>query len=68
MESMALYQETAYEKLFRWAQGECRAMNRDFPEVTQPMKEAMGALKRRPVLFQYVLHRALENGKADLVV
>lgn len=52
MESMAIYQETAYEKLFRWAQTECRSMNRDSPEVTQAMKDAMRALKRRPVLFQ----------------
>ncbi|KAJ3056818.1 Golgi transport complex subunit 6 [Rhizophlyctis rosea] len=67
MESMALYQETAYEKLFRWAQGECRAMNRDFPEVTQPMKEAMGALKRRPVLFQTIIDEISHTRRSALV-
>ncbi|RKO87918.1 oligomeric Golgi complex subunit 6 [Blyttiomyces helicus] len=52
MESMAGHQEAAYEKLFRWAQNECRSMNRDSPEVTAAMRDAMCALKQRPVLFQ----------------
>ncbi|KAJ3086103.1 Golgi transport complex subunit 6, partial [Quaeritorhiza haematococci] len=52
MENMAQYQETAYEKLFRWTQAECRTLNRESPEVTHLLKEGMKALKQRPVLFQ----------------
>ncbi|TPX69235.1 hypothetical protein SpCBS45565_g02494 [Spizellomyces sp. 'palustris'] len=52
MERMASYQETAFDKLFRWAQFECRSLNRDSPEVTQALRDAMRALKERPVLFQ----------------
>eukprot|EP00798_Chlamydomonas_sp_ICE-L_P018575 gene18575-25084_t len=37
MDHMATYQETAYERLCRWVQGECRNI----------------ALKERPVLFKY---------------
>ncbi|KAI8819828.1 oligomeric Golgi complex subunit 6 [Fimicolochytrium jonesii] len=52
MEKMSSYQETAFEKLFRWAQNECRSLNSDAPEVTASLKNAMRALKERPVLFQ----------------
>ncbi|KAJ3193212.1 Golgi transport complex subunit 6 [Irineochytrium annulatum] len=48
MEKMAIYQEAAYDKLFRWAQSECRSMNKDIPEVTRAMRDAMKALKLRP--------------------
>ncbi|KAI9090303.1 oligomeric Golgi complex subunit 6, partial [Phlyctochytrium arcticum] len=52
MEKMASYQEAAFEKLFRWAQLECRSLNRESPEVTRALRDAMRALKERPVLFQ----------------
>lgn len=57
MESMALYQDTAYDKLFRWTQYECRSFGRDSLEVGGSMKSAMKALKQRPVLFQYALFK-----------
>ncbi|KAJ3021051.1 Golgi transport complex subunit 6 [Thoreauomyces humboldtii] len=52
MERMASFQETAFDKLFRWAQTECRSLNSDAPEVTASLRHAMRALKERPVLFQ----------------
>ncbi|KAI8913977.1 oligomeric Golgi complex subunit 6 [Powellomyces hirtus] len=52
MERMASFQETAFDKLFRWAQSECRSLNNDAPEVTASLRHAMRALKERPVLFQ----------------
>ncbi|KAI8815398.1 oligomeric complex COG6-domain-containing protein, partial [Cladochytrium replicatum] len=52
MESLSVYQESAYEKLFRWAQHECRAMNREIPDLTPAFRDAMSALRQRPVLFQ----------------
>ncbi|TPX35858.1 hypothetical protein SmJEL517_g01736 [Synchytrium microbalum] len=52
MEGMATIQESAFEKLFKWAQSECRSMNRDSPEVSPALRSAMKALKQRPVLFQ----------------
>ncbi|KAJ3155200.1 Golgi transport complex subunit 6 [Geranomyces variabilis] len=52
MERMASFQETAFDKLFRWAQSECRSLNSDAPEVTASLRNAMRALKERPVLFQ----------------
>ena len=52
MEQMSRYQESAFDKLFKWAQSECRSMNRDSPEVSPALRAAMKALKQRPVLFQ----------------
>ncbi|XP_071838293.1 conserved oligomeric Golgi complex subunit 6-like [Apostichopus japonicus] len=55
MESMALHQETAYERLYRWTQGECRSLTSDSVDVTSIHCRAMEALQDRPVLFRYVL-------------
>lgn len=55
MESMALHQETAYERLYRWTQAECRSMTGDSFEVTLLHCKAMEALQDRPVLFRYAL-------------
>ena len=53
MESMALHQETAYEKLYRWTQYESRAsFGRDSIDVSTLMTKALHALRHRPVLFQ----------------
>ncbi|KAI9244465.1 oligomeric Golgi complex subunit 6-like protein [Phascolomyces articulosus] len=56
MESMALHQETAYEKLYRWTQYESRAsFGRDSIDVSTLMTKALHALRHRPVLFQTIL-------------
>ncbi|XP_065644854.1 conserved oligomeric Golgi complex subunit 6 isoform X2 [Hydra vulgaris] len=55
MESMALYQETAYEKLYRWTQGECRNMTGDMPDVSGALCRAIEALQDRQVLLRYAL-------------
>ncbi|KAI9319355.1 oligomeric Golgi complex subunit 6 [Dichotomocladium elegans] len=56
MESMALHQETAYEKLYRWTQYESRSsFGRDSIEVSNLMTKALHALRHRPVLFQTIL-------------
>eukprot|EP00112_Aurelia_sp_Birch-Aquarium-sp1_P010006 Seg2159.4 transcript_id=Seg2159.4/GoldUCD/mRNA.D3Y31 product="Conserved oligomeric Golgi complex subunit 6" protein_id=Seg2159.4/GoldUCD/D3Y31 len=55
METMALYQETAYEKLYRWTQDECRGMTSDAPDITGALCRAMEALQDRQVLFKYTL-------------
>ncbi|KAJ3213838.1 Golgi transport complex subunit 6 [Dinochytrium kinnereticum] len=52
MEKISQYLEIAYDKLFRWAQGECRFMSKEVPEVSAGMKDAIRALRQRPVLFQ----------------
>ncbi|KAI8854731.1 oligomeric Golgi complex subunit 6 [Chytridium lagenaria] len=52
MEKISHYLETAYDKLFRWVQAECRYMGREVPEIRSGMKDAIKALQQRPVLFQ----------------
>ncbi|CAH1781027.1 unnamed protein product, partial [Owenia fusiformis] len=55
METMALHQESAYERLYRWTQNECRALSGDSPDITSQLTQAMQALQDRPVLFRYTL-------------
>ena len=55
MEIMSSYQESGYEKLYRWAQGECRVLTRESPEAIGIFKAAMKELKNRPILFRYCL-------------
>ncbi|XP_050411932.1 conserved oligomeric Golgi complex subunit 6 [Patella vulgata] len=53
MESMALHQESAYERLYRWTQNECRALTGDSPDISPVLCNAIKALLDRPVLFKY---------------
>lgn len=53
MESMALHQEAAFERLYRWTQGECRMLNVENPDMNAMLWQAMENLQDRPVLFKY---------------
>ncbi|XP_062578733.1 LOW QUALITY PROTEIN: conserved oligomeric Golgi complex subunit 6-like [Saccostrea cucullata] len=55
MEAMALHQESAYERLYRWTQNECRTLTGDSPDVSPMLCQSMEALQDRPVLFRYSL-------------
>ncbi|XP_016780709.3 conserved oligomeric Golgi complex subunit 6 isoform X3 [Pan troglodytes] len=55
MEQMALLQETAYERLYRWAQSECRTLTQESCDVSPVLTQAMEALQDRPVLYKYTL-------------
>ena len=51
MEQMALYQEAALEKLYRWTQAQCR--NVESPEASLLLPQAVACLQDRPVLLKY---------------
>nr|CAB3232563.1 conserved oligomeric Golgi complex subunit 6 [Phallusia mammillata] len=55
MEQMALQQESAYERLYRWSQSQCRSLTSDAIDITPIQQQAMKALQNRPVLFSYTL-------------
>ncbi|CAF0848110.1 unnamed protein product [Rotaria sordida] len=55
MEQMALHQESAYERLYRWLQSECRLLTTESPEISTLIGEALDGLKERQVLFKYIL-------------
>nr|XP_008506978.1 PREDICTED: conserved oligomeric Golgi complex subunit 6-like [Equus przewalskii] len=55
MEQMALLQETAYERLYRWAQNECRTLTQESCDISPVLTKAMEALQDRPVLYKYTL-------------
>lgn len=67
MEQMALHQEAAYERLYRWAQGECRGMTHDSCDVASVLAHAVGALQERPVLLKYTLDE-FGTGRRSAVV
>lgn len=52
LDKVAFYQENAYARLFNWAQSECRSLNRESPDISRNLKQAMRAMKLRPVLFE----------------
>ncbi|XP_029458622.1 conserved oligomeric Golgi complex subunit 6 [Rhinatrema bivittatum] len=55
MEQMALLQETSYERLYRWAQSECRTLTQESCDISPVLTHAMEALQDRPVLYKYTL-------------
>jgi len=55
MERMNSYQEIAFDKLYRWTQTETRTLGQESLEVPITMRQALKALKQRPVLFQSCL-------------
>ncbi|XP_078401396.1 conserved oligomeric Golgi complex subunit 6 isoform X1 [Cetorhinus maximus] len=55
MEQMALLQETSYEKLYRWAQAECRTLTQESCDISPAQAQAMEALQDRLVLYNYIL-------------
>ena len=52
MEALNVAQDTAYDRLFKWAIAECRGMNRETPDISSIMRIAMRKLRQRPTLFQ----------------
>ncbi|GIY49433.1 conserved oligomeric Golgi complex subunit 6 [Caerostris extrusa] len=67
MESMALQQEAAYERLYRWTQSECRLLNVEAPEINPLLSQAMESLQDRPVLFKYSLDEYSNARRAAIV-
>ncbi|XP_038673857.1 conserved oligomeric Golgi complex subunit 6 isoform X1 [Scyliorhinus canicula] len=55
MEQMALLQETSYEKLYRWAQAECRTLTQESCDISPAQSQAMEALQDRLVVYNYIL-------------
>eukprot|EP00892_Ulva_mutabilis_P006723 jgi/Ulvmu1/4422/UM002_0147.1 len=54
LDSMASYEETAYERLCKWVQSQCQSLTDvDIAEVHPLLSSALNALKARPVLLRY---------------
>ncbi|BES87218.1 oligomeric golgi complex [Nesidiocoris tenuis] len=65
MEQMSIYQETALEKLYRWAQVHCK--NIDSPTSNKLFSLAMAKLQDRPTLFKYVVGAYCTHKRSVLV-
>lgn len=56
MDSMAMHQEAAYRRLYRWVKSECTAaLADDAPELNTLLPLALDALRERVVLHGYAL-------------
>lgn len=64
---MAIYQETGFEKLFRWTQSEMRVLGRETADLPLTLHRAMYALKDRPVLFNTCLEEVC-NVRRTLII
>ncbi|PNF41222.1 Conserved oligomeric Golgi complex subunit 6 [Cryptotermes secundus] len=65
MEQMALYQEAALERLYRWTQSHCR--NIESGDTSALLSQAMSRLQGRPILFKYVLDEYCASRRSVLV-
>jgi hypothetical protein len=54
MQVVKMCHETAFDKLYRWTQTQVSAMRVDSPEISRELREAIKALKTRPILFQSI--------------
>ncbi|XP_065840414.1 conserved oligomeric Golgi complex subunit 6-like [Oscarella lobularis] len=67
MEAMALHEESAYERLYRWTQQQCRGLTTDVPEVSPAFSHALKALNDRTVLYKYSLDEMASARRAAVV-
>lgn len=67
MEQMAMHQEASFERLYRWAQNECRLMCNDSVEVSDFLSTAMVTLANRPILFRYTLDEFCNSRRNAIV-
>lgn len=64
MEEMALHQEGALERLYRWTQSHCRNVDSD---ISGLLIMAMNKLQDRPVLFKYVIDEYANARRSSIV-
>ncbi|KAJ3028091.1 UNVERIFIED_CONTAM: Golgi transport complex subunit 6 [Siphonaria sp. JEL0065] len=67
IESIAIYQEKAYNKLYIWVQDQLPNMKQETPELSPIMRKAMAALKSRPSLFQTCMEEISHTRQATVV-
>ncbi|KAK9499850.1 hypothetical protein O3M35_002809 [Rhynocoris fuscipes] len=65
MEQMALFQETGLERLYRWAQTNCKSI--ESPAISSLLTKAMAKMQDRPVLFKYVVSAYCTHRRSVLV-
>ncbi|CAF0784665.1 unnamed protein product [Brachionus calyciflorus] len=67
MEQMAINQEAAYERLYRWMQNECRLLCSDTVEISDFMSTALFTLTWRPILYKYILDEYCNSRRNAIV-
>lgn len=67
MEEMSVYQDTAYERLSRWIQNECKLLSNDDVKEFKDIQYALNALVERPVLLKCCLKEIISARQASIV-
>lgn len=67
MELMSMYEQSAYERLYRWTKVECRKLESSDCEISPLVKQALFALNQRPVLLGYCMEE-IESARSRTVV
>ncbi|KAK0177613.1 hypothetical protein PV328_001649 [Microctonus aethiopoides] len=65
MQQMTLLQESALERLYRWAQNQCRHIENE--QIAPLLMRAMCTLQDRPVLFKYIIDEYCTARRAIIV-
>ncbi|XP_075249300.1 conserved oligomeric Golgi complex subunit 6-like isoform X2 [Convolutriloba macropyga] len=55
VERMGQFEEQSFEKLYRWAQRECRNLVSESPEINSLLVDALAALSERKTLLNYTM-------------
>lgn len=67
MEAMASHQEAAYERLYRWLQGQWRLLAAEASDCSPTLAQGLASLEDRPVLLAYSLDEYANARRASVV-
>ena len=67
MDAMALHQEAAYERLYRWTLSNLRTITSDSVETNSQIFKAMQCLQERELLFKYAIDEFIIVRRATVV-
>jgi hypothetical protein len=60
MDTMSMLQETAYERLYRWVQQECKNLDRESPDITQLLQRGVKTLRHRTAFFKHCMQGVMD--------
>jgi len=67
MDKMSMQLEAAYERLYRWVQSQCHALDAsESSDIDMRLHQALGALKERTVLFKFCIEEIATMRKASV--
>jgi hypothetical protein len=59
-------QDVSFDRLYKWTQSQILYMKVESPEISKELRQAMNALKSRPILFQSIVEEIASIRKTNL--